>query len=191
MKISDSYSDIDMKTMKDRFLNGESLRLIGISYGINHHHVAKIVQSFGIRTDKKIEIDIPAFLAEYEKVGSIEKAGKKFGIGTWAGTRIIKENGVVPFQDRKIKRQDDDGYVYWYDSKSIHSHKSGRVLEHRYVMAEFLGRKLESSESVHHINGIRHDNRIENLQLRQGNHGKGAVYVCNSCGSNDITNKEL
>jgi hypothetical protein len=64
--------------------------------------------------------------------------------------------------------------------------KSGYILEHIYIMAEYLGRALYKGETVNHINGNRQDNRLENLQLRVGQHGLGQPYICSDCGSDRI-----
>ncbi len=48
-----------------------------------------------------------------------------------------------------------------------------RVFEHTAVMSEILGRPLFPGENVHHRNGIRHDNRPENLELWVTSQPKG------------------
>lgn len=79
-------------------------------------------------------------------------------------------------------------------SNSVYSSMTdvnGYVAEHRLIVAQNIGRCLTDEETVHHIDGNKHNNAIDNLQLRAHNHGSGQVRVCLSCGSHNIGSKEV
>jgi len=57
------------------------------------------------------------------------------------------------------------GYVKVKAPGHPHADTASYMLEHRLVIEEDIGRYLEPHERVHHKNGIRNDNRLENLEL--------------------------
>ena len=75
----------------------------------------------------------------------------------WKGGRYKTGEGYIRVKNPKYTTPCSDGYA----------------LEHREIMAQHLNRPLHENETVHHKNGIKHDNRLENLELFIGNHGTG------------------
>jgi hypothetical protein len=78
-----------------------------------------------------------------------------------------------PMRGRRLDRNpnytggrfiDRQGYVVVLNPQRT-NHRDRYTYEHRLVMEEYLGRRLADGEQVHHRNGQRSDNRIENLQL--------------------------
>jgi len=91
--------------------------------------------------------------AEMSRIASLSTTRKKINHSgeknpSWKGGRI------------RIR-----GYVLVYCPDHPHRVYKNHIWEHRLIMENYLGRYLEKNEVVHHINGIKDDNRIENLQL--------------------------
>ena len=60
---------------------------------------------------------------------------------------------------------DRNGYVQIWKPEHKNARMGGYIHEHRLVMSEYIGRPLYPYENVHHKNGIRTDNKIDNLEL--------------------------
>ena len=102
------------------------------------------------------------------EVDGCEKAARSKGLCTSHYAKMRRWGTPVPPERPKpkhTKRDSRSGYVMVKAPDSPMAMSNGYVVEHRLVMAEMIGRPLEKFENVHHINGVKDDNRPENLEL--------------------------
>jgi hypothetical protein len=95
------------------------------------------------------------------RCSSIKNLSDYCGVGIrnpkWKGGRFKDTDGYI-----KICLPPDN---FYFPMATTYSSLKRYAAEHRIIMAKSLGRCLQSWEFVHHKNGIRDDNRIENLEL--------------------------
>lgn len=87
-----------------------------------------------------------------------------------------------PVKAPRVRSRYGDGYINKAGYRIVYKDhpnanpKTKCILEHIYIMSTFLGRPMKKGETVHHKNGIRSDNRLENLELWTSRHPSGVNY---------------
>lgn len=122
------------------------IKRISQRFGLPHSLVQRRLKRMGILRTKSEAVNL-AYQMGRHTPSAWAKRGEQSP--SWKGGRRLTK----------------DGYVLVYEP----SHPGAYILEHRLVMEKKLGRALLSNEIVHHINGVRDDNRRENLVVLSSN----------------------
>ena len=120
--------------------------------------IEKLIKLYPIKTNKELikEFNGRSFESIYKKAMALS----------------IKRNKEIEFVNRSTgrewthnKQKNYKGYVLVYRKGHHRADKYGRVFEHIVVWEDFNNTKIPDGHIIHHINGIKDDNRIENLKL--------------------------
>ena len=193
----------------DKYKEGLSLEAVGKLFNVNFVTIRNILKGNKIERRKQgnkhklfDEEFTKTVINLYNSGVSQEKIATQFHTSQTKISRLLQFNGIncgikkgENHHSWKGGKHIQNGYVFVSITKdspySFMAIGNGYILEHRLVMAQHLQRPLFKTETVHHINGNKEDNSIENLQLRQGKHGKNQVFICCECGSKNIKPCEL
>lgn len=194
------FTEAQLADIVQEYQAGTSVAFLARKYGCTQTPIDRVLKTAGVF--EKGRPRAGAFLtgqqkremvSRYEAGESLDRIAKDYGCSRNGVWKLLRSKGVaMRFHGRVEGRRSPWGkYIRVQVNKDdpiavAMGWVNGFVPEHRLVMAHSLGRPLEPHETVHHINGDTKDNRLENLQLRRGPHGKGVAVVCLDCGSHNV-----
>ena len=167
-KIKNSQKQEIVEMLIKMYAEKHSLRAIENKTGLCRNTISKILKEHGITVLSKEENAKYTWKNhKHPNIGMTGELCPVFGRKISPETRekmipIWKSNGD---KMRKLRKIHSGGYVLVYVPQHPYADKCGYVLEHRLIMENHIGRTLTTDEYIHHINGDKTDNRIENLML--------------------------
>lgn len=185
------FTEVEELQIVEYYNAGWSARNIGEVYGVGHGPIMRVLKNRGVPLrDKTIKSPRGS-----KKLSEVTK--ERWSNGDFANrqphpqTQETREKireantGANHYNWKDGRCQTSRGYLLVktpndYQLREDEEKKPKYIFEHRFVMEQHLGRRLESEEIVHHKNGIKNDNRLENLALMTFANHHGEV-TCPHC----------
>lgn len=159
-----TYTDLEIKEICEMYISGIGSNKIASKYHISSKTIIKILREQNIQIRNK-----------GRQLGSTFQRSQ--GSENESETKRKQGSGIT-----KMKATGGGYYIYIKSPNhpSVIGKQRPYVAEHRLVMEAHIGRYLLKNEQVHHRNGIKHDNRIENLEIVTHTDHRGHV-TCPYC----------
>ena len=159
----------DPEKLEKAYKKSGSLTKTANYFGVSKKLILNHMKKFNIqRNDSDIthkDIDIDKALKLLNKGMTVKEVAKICNVSTVTLAKKFKKQGLKADQYHKGYIKTWAGYIKIYKPEHPRTDSKGYVHEHTLIMEKNLGRLLNNNEIVHHINEIKDDNRIENLEL--------------------------
>lgn len=158
---------IEKEILEKLYLEQElSMKEISKELGVAVGSVYNYIKKYGIKSRPSMTEKTKKKISEANRGRVSPRKGVHLSAETKKKISEAKKGKMLkPSKYGGHRKKRCDGYIVVYKPSHPRATKDGFVLEHILVMEEKIGRIITRDEAVHHINHVRDDNRIENLQL--------------------------